>query len=326
MSLRRLSAAFLGLLLLSACAPMIQHAARPPAGFQGPRLEADRFVSFDGVALGLSRWEPAGEPWAVIVGLHGINDYGNAFWMAGPWWARDGIATLAFDQRGFGRSPQRGVWGGPLMAEDVRTLCALARARYPHAIIAVAGESMGGAVALDAFGSARPPDADRLVLLAPAVWGWSSQPLINRVALWVGARVIGSRVIEPPRRLASHYTASDNTDELLRMGRDPEMIWGTRPDAVYGLVTLMERASKASGSVRAPTLYLYGAHDQFVPAAPSFAAAARLGPGARTAWYANGWHLLLRDEQAITVWRDVESFLRDPKAPLPSGAPPIPKP
>jgi hypothetical protein len=33
---------------------------------------------------------------------------------------------------------------------------------------------------------------------------------------------------------------------------------------------------------------------------------------------------LLVDKQAETVWRDVESYLRDPVAPLPSGAPKIP--
>ena len=178
----RLLALLTALACLSACAPLVQTAGRPPLGFSGPRLEADRFISFDGTALGLSRWEAKGEPWAVIIGLHGMNDYGNAFWMAGPWWAERGVTTYAYDQRGFGRSPERGVWGGEaLMTEDLRTICALARKQHPHAVIAVVGESMGGAVAIDAFASDRPPDADRLVLLAPAVWGWSSQPAVNRV-------------------------------------------------------------------------------------------------------------------------------------------------
>ena len=50
----------------------------------------------------------------------------------------------------------------------------------------------------------------------------------------------------------------------------------------------------------------------------------RLPAGDRTAWYAQGWHLLLRDKQAHNVYEDVAAYIRDPAAPLPSGAPPIP--
>ena len=58
----------------------------------------------------LSGSPEAAEPWAVSIGLHGMDDYANAFHLAGPYWAKAGIVTLAYDQRGFGRSPGRGVW------------------------------------------------------------------------------------------------------------------------------------------------------------------------------------------------------------------------
>jgi acylglycerol lipase len=312
--------------LLAACAPTVQRAAPPVAGFRGPRLTDEWFVSFDGAALGLTRWDAVGgEPWAVIVGLHGMNDYAGAFHMAAPWWARHGITTYAYDQRGFGRSPHRGVWGGEaLMAEDLRVAVRLARERHPTSLIAVVGESMGGAVAISAFASGEPPDADRLVLLAPAVWGWSSQPLPYRTLLWFSAHVAGSRVIKPPAWITQNIRASDNDEELVRMGRDPLMIWGARNDAIYGLVQLMERAWGLIGRLRVPTAYLYGANDQIIPAEPSFEAAARLKPTDRTAFYERGWHLLMRDLQAEAVWRDVGGFIRNPSAPLPSGAPPLP--
>jgi acylglycerol lipase len=78
--------------------------------------------------------------------------------------------------------------------------------------------------------------------------------------------------------------------------------------------------------LKTPTLYMYGAHDEIIPKRPSQEAAARLPAGDRTAYYANGWHLLLRDLQAQIVWADVAAYIRDPAAPLPSGAPPIPPP
>jgi alpha-beta hydrolase superfamily lysophospholipase len=312
-------------LVLAACAPTVQRAGQPGLGFQGPRLEADDVISFDGARLGLSSWTPKdSEPWAVIVGVHGMNDYAAAFHLAAPWWAEHGIATFAYDQRGFGRSPRRGVWASEeVMAEDLRTVTALVRQRYPKAQIAIAGESMGAAVAIEAFASPRPPAASRLILVSPAVWGWSSQGASNRAALWVTAHVAGPMVINPPRFITDHISASDNIDELVRMGNDPLELWGARADALYELVDLMQHAWADIGRVQAPVLDLHGAHDEIIPAKPALQAAARLKPTDRSADYARGWHLLLVDKQAETVWRDIAAFIANPDAPLPSGAPPI---
>lgn len=313
-------------LMLTACTPLVvQQAGRPELGFQGPRLERDAFVSFDGARLGLTTWEAQGEPWAVIVGVHGMNDYANAFHLAAPWWASQGVTTIAYDQRGFGRSPQRGVWGGDdLMVEDLRTIVALARTKYPNAVIAVAGESMGGAVAIEAFASDRPPAADRLVLLSPAVWGWKTQPLPNKTLLWFAARFTGPKVYTPPDWLVSKVSPTDNREELIAMGRDPLMVWGARSDTIYGLVRMMQHAWDQVGSVKAPAVYFYGAHDQIIPRRAAFSAAQRLRPTDRSAYYAKGWHLMTRDHQGPVVWADILAFVKDPQAPLPSGAPTIP--
>jgi alpha-beta hydrolase superfamily lysophospholipase len=310
---------------LAGCAPTLQQAAQPDAGFAGPRLEDHAFVSFDGARLGLSHWDAPGEPWAVIIGLHGMNDYANAFHLAGPWWAARGVATLAYDQRGFGRSEPRGIWApDALRIADLRTITALARHRWPHAIIAIAGESLGGAVAMETFASDDPPRADRLILLAPAVWGWSDQPILNRAALWVAAKLAPAKVFTPPSWLTSHVRASDNIPELYAMGADPLMIWGARSDALYGLVETMQRAHAAAARLGGvPTLYMAGAHDEIIPPSATRDAVRRLPPSVRTARYAQGWHLLLRDLNAALVWQDTLSFIRDPKAPLPSGAPPL---
>ena len=313
-------------LSLAACAPMVQQVGRPGLGFSGPRLEQGAVVSFDGARLALTAWTPKDrEPWAVIVGLHGMNDYANAFHRAAPYWAEQGIATYAYDQRGFGRSPGRGVWAGEAtMTEDLRTVVALVRQRYPHAVIAVAGESMGAAVAVEAFASDRPPAADRLILVSPAVWGWSSQPPPNRAALWLAAHIDGPAVINPPRFVTDHISPTDNVPELIAMGRDPLMLWGARADTLYGLVNLMQHAWRDLGKAAPPTLDLHGEHDQIIPRRPALQAAARLRPSDRSADYAKGWHLLLVDLQAPVVWRDVAAFIAAPDAPLPSAAPPIP--
>ena len=311
------------LLVLAACAaPHVQPPLTPPAGFAGPRIEAEAFVVDDGARLPYLRWGPE-QPRTVVVALHGMNDHSAAFRLAGPWWAERGIATYAYDQRGFGDAPGRGIWAGEAqMAEDLRTVVALVRARHPDARITVAGESMGGAVAISAFASDRPPAADQLILLAPAVWGWSSQSLPNRASLWAAARLMGPRSVTPPDWAVRRIRATDNLIELVANGNDPGFIRSTRFDTLSGLVDLMESATVKLGQVRAPTLLLYGAHDQIIEKGPMRRALIRAGdpPNLRTAWYPDGWHLLNRDLQAEVVFRDVEAVLRDPDAALPSGA------
>jgi alpha-beta hydrolase superfamily lysophospholipase len=326
--MRRVLVLVLAAMALVACAPIVQQAGRPPTGFSGPHLEADRFVSFDGARLGLNVW-PAegGEPRVVIIGLHGMNDYAGAFRTAAPYWAKRGVTTYAYDQRGYGRSPERGVWGGEeLMDEDLRTMAVLVRQRHPHATLAVVGESMGSAVGITAFASDRAPDADRLVLLAPAVWGWSSQPLPQKLSAWVAGRTFRSATIEPPRFVARRIRPTDNIELWREISRDPHMLWNTRFDAIYGIIDLMDEAWKSTGRIKVPTAYFYGENDQVIPPRPSFEAAARLKPSDRTAWYPHGYHLLLIDKHANAVWDDVLAFIENPSGPLPSGAPAMPKP
>jgi esterase/lipase len=89
-------------------------------------------------------------------------------------------------------------------------------------------------------------------------------------------------------------------------------------------VKLMTHAAADVGEDHLPTLYLYGAHDDIIPKKAAFKAVKGLQPSDRTAYYAAGHHLLTRDHQGPVVMADILAFIRDPSAPLPSGAPPIP--
>lgn len=315
-------AAIGGLFSVSACAPTVRGLKTAPFSFNGPRLEPDALIASDGARLPMQVWAPAAEPWAVMVALHGMNDYSNAFHLGAPWWADQGVATYAYDQRGFGRTADRGYWAGAdALAEDLRTAVALVRQRHPKALVAVLGHSMGGAVAIHSFASANPPAADRLILAAPAVWGWSRQALPNRLALWLSAHTFPMSRLSAPDWLVRKVQASDNIEELIRMGRDPNLIFKTRVDAVYGLVGLMQLADKELALVKAPAFYLYGARDKIIPRSATRHAILGLKPSDRLAYYADGYHLLNRDLMGPTIWADVLSYLKDPAAPFPSGAP-----
>jgi alpha-beta hydrolase superfamily lysophospholipase len=274
--------------------------------------------AIDGYRLPLRHWPADGPPRAIVIGLHGFNDYSNAFAEPAAWFARRGIATYAYDQRGFGATEDAGYWAGTeALVADLDAVVTAVRARHPGVPVTLLGESMGGAVIMVTMAGPQPPPVAGIVLAAPAVWGWSTLPAVARGALWVGAYTMPWNLLVPPRNL--RIRASDNTAMLRALGRDPLVIKRTRIDAVYGLTDLMEEAWSDAGRIRAPTLLLYGAKDQLIPPKPVAQVGAALAPVARMAVYPSGWHMLLRDKEAEIVWRDVAAWTLDHAAPLPSG-------
>jgi hypothetical protein len=69
----------LAVFVVAACAPRLQDPGPDATRSMAPQLTADMFSTSDGVALPLRRWLPEGDPKAVVVALHGFNDYSNAF-------------------------------------------------------------------------------------------------------------------------------------------------------------------------------------------------------------------------------------------------------
>ncbi|HKY18656.1 MAG TPA: alpha/beta fold hydrolase [Rhizomicrobium sp.] len=298
-------------LLLPACAPRF---APPLDGHVIPILSDEAVIARDGFRLPLRHWDAeGGKPRAVIVALHGMNDYSNAFDMPGKVWAKLGITTLAYDQRGFGRSDRPGLWAGSdTMRTDLSDALAAARARYPGIPVFALGESMGGAVVLTALASPEPPAADGVILVAPAVWSRADMPLTYRAALYLAAHLLPGMILSnnAARRLV-RITPSDNESMLRALGRDPLFQKKTRTDALFGLVNLMDEARSAPGAIRnaPPMLFLYGANDQIIPAKPTEAVIAALDSKARVKRYEQGWHMLLRDLQGENVSRDVADWV-----------------
>jgi alpha-beta hydrolase superfamily lysophospholipase len=206
------------------------------------------------------------------------------------------------------------------MIADFKAAVGAVRARYPGLPLYALGESMGGAVVMSALAGGDPPSLDGAILSSPAVWARSTMPLIYRVALWIGARILPG--VKPSGQSLGRL-ASDNLEMLRENGRDPLFIKNTRIDAVHGLVNLMDDALAAASGVKGPALYLYGRNDQIIPPGPSAQAMGRLlagDPAARAAFYDRGWHMMLRDRNAPVVLGDIAAFIADRTAPLPSGA------
>ncbi len=305
-------------LVCTACSPMVN---RPGEEVQSPFLGRSHFTTEDGMVLPVRSWLPTTDSVkAVIIALHGFNDYSRFFNAAGEYLSQRGYASYAYDQRGFGNAPGRGLWAGvEAYADDLKAFSTQLRHRHPGVPLYILGESMGGAVAIVAMTSKHPPSSDGLILSSPAVWGRSTMPwyqsslldIMAHTAPWLSLTGEGLKIM-----------ASDNIDMLRQLGRDPLVIKSTRIDAMYGLADLMDAALDKASQIKTPTLVLYGERDQVVPREPVARMLEKMPrpPQTQVAFYENGYHLLLRDLQAEKPWNDIIAWMENRNAPLPSGA------
>ena len=307
---------FAVLLLAGGCGPTV--AAMGPPIIE-PALNGDHILTADEAKLPLRVWKPDGAPTAALVALHGFNDYSRSYEGPGAFWAEHGLITYAYDQRGFGKAPDHGLWAGTeTLIEDLRLATRLVGERHPGIPVYLVGESMGGAIVLAALGTGDPPAADGAVLAAPAVYGWRALPWYQSGALTFAAYVM-------PWGTATgrgiKVRPSDNIEMLRGLGRDPLVIKETRFDAIHGLVTVMDDALEAAPRLPVPALILYGRTEDLIPRGGREMLLDSLpGNGAwRLAEYAKGYHMLLRDLNAEQVLADIVAWSADPAGPLPSG-------
>jgi alpha-beta hydrolase superfamily lysophospholipase len=304
-------------LALSGCAPTIM---APGPGPTAPALLATSIRTDDGEELAMREWLPEGKPKAVILALHGFNDYSNAFTEPATRWAADGIATYAYDQRGFGVNPNAGYWAGTeRMVADLDVIAPLVRARHPDVPFYILGESMGGAVVMVAMGSDHPPEADGYILVAPAVRGRAALGPVASGGLWLVAHTIPYAKVTG-RNL--RIEPSDNIEMLRALSKDPVVIKQTRIDSLYGLVNLMDDALAASPHLKERALIMFGGEEQVVTLAAARDMIGQLPPHAplTVALYPEGYHMLLRDTHADLAINDVAGWVSDPATPLASGA------
>lgn len=283
------------------------------------RLRTAHFVAPDGAVIPVRTRMPSEAPKALVIAVHGFNDYSRAFETVAPRLGRAGIGMIAYDQRGFGMSAGTGTWAGlEHYATDLRSLTFSVQVKYPGVPIYLLGESMGAAVVISALSRHGDLPVTGVILSAPAVWSRETMPwyqlwvLESAAALFPEMRVTGSGL---------KVQASDNVEMLHELGRDPWVIKASRVDAIHGLADLMDIAQTEVARIPVPILVLYGGQDQIIPEVPVHQMVERLsGRGdVRLAFYPKGYHLLLRDLHAEIALGDIIAWISKPLAPLPSG-------
>lgn len=303
-------------LCLPGCAPRVQPYVPPQTS---PEIIDNGLMTGGPAVLPLRRWMPGeGKPLkAVIIAVHGFNDYSNAFVNPGYYLAARGVGMYAYDQRGFGATEERGIWAGrDNLIGDLRQMVLAARQAHPGVPLYLLGESMGGAVVINALAEQDFPSVDGAILSAPAVWGSDTMPFFYRSALWLGAHTLPWKEVTGG---GLKIIASDNFPMLRAMGADPLIIKETRLDAIYGIANLMDDAARKAGEVKTPLLLLYGMNDQVIPPEPINDVADAFTTHYKLVYYPEGFHMLMRDLGSEVVMNDILAWIDDRYAFLPSG-------
>ena len=296
------------ILMLKACAtPYVQKSSLQPTT---PVLEENFAIMGDGYRLPLTVWKASSKSRALLLALHGLNDYSNGLRSTGEHLARHDITTIAYDQRGFGKSDGHGLWhGSERMTEDLHTIINLLHNKHPNQPLYLLGESMGGAMLLAAMNQ-KPLPVDGIVVVAPAVWSRDGMPLYQRFALWVAAHTT------PSLKLTGEgldLRPSDNIEMLRAWGRDPLIIKSTRVDVLYGVSNLMDQAVASADDLISRMLILYGKNDDIIPHEPTCQWLHSLPPESshlrQTIIYEDGYHMLTRDLQAAVVLQDITNWI-----------------
>jgi acylglycerol lipase len=304
-------------LALTGCAQEID---RPGPEVMRAETTGDAFIMPDGMRLPYRTWLPKGEPKAVVLALHGMNDSRDAWEIPAPKFAEAGIAVFSPDQRGFGATTTRGHWPGTQgLVDDARVMTRLVHQRYPNVPEYLMGESMGAATLMVMSTEPGTPHVAGYILVAPAVWGRAEMNPAMRFVLWAADTLVPGMLLENHGEVK--ITASDNHAALVRLSNDPLTIHATRVDATEGLVDLMDGALASAQRFHQHALFLYGGHDDLVPKRATLATWRALhDPGATLAYYPDHYHLAMRDLGRDKVIDDVIAWMKQPGVALPSGA------
>ena len=296
-------------LLTTSCT---SHYAVRGESVQAPRLAESHFVGSDGASLPVDIDHAAENPQAVVIAVHGFNDYRGAFELIIPHLVNHHITVYSFDQRGFGQTEQRGYWPGTAsLIQDLAELVVEVRQTHPRLPLYLLGDSMGGAVTMVSLLQEDFPEVEGVILNAPAVWGGESFNLFYRGVLWLASKVMPGKIVTGS---GVKIKVSDNIPHLRKMGKDPHLIRRTRIDTLRGLVGLMDDAVEAGErfhQTQTPVLFLYGLKDEVIPRRSVCKFMTNFTGQTDYSFYDNGYHLLLRDKNAYLVWEDIVSWIKD---------------
>jgi len=279
-------------------------AAKPVKASAGARP-----VWVKGIKVPMRSWIPEDKPREVILCVHGLGFSGESFTEFGRQMAARNSAVYAMDVRGFGAWMNRKgqeLCDFEACLTDVEASLKMLRKSYPGTPIYLAGESMGGAIALAA--TSRYPDlVDGLI---------SSVPSSDRYAKASTEMIVGmhyvtnkDKPIDISEEVVSRATASKHLRSKWR--QEPHNRMKITPKELKQFEDFMKGNNDAAALIqRTPVLMLAGFKDKLVKPEGTIELFNALScPDKLLMVVGDGEHLLLEENQLteqleglITTW------------------------
>jgi alpha-beta hydrolase superfamily lysophospholipase len=232
-----------------------------------------RLRTADGLGLFAREWRPKGKVKGVVCVLHGLGEHGGQYVEVAEAFVAAGIAFIAIDLRGHGRSDgKRGhTPSHDALLDDVDAMLAGAAERHPGVPRFLYGHSLGGNVVLN-HALRRQPQITGVIATGP--WLRLTDDLV-----WY--KRIPATILEPFLPTLSFSTTTDRDEILEEVGvrRNAELF--------HNLITirLLIRtrragiwAAKHGGLLSVPTLVIHGERDPVADPKASLDFARGAGP------------------------------------------------
>lgn len=258
-----------------------------------------------GLDIAAAEWRPDA-PRGVIALVHGIGEHYGRYEHMIAWYGAKGLATVAFDLPGHGRSKgKRGHSSYAAIAAEIDRLVEEARKRFPGLPVILYGHSLGGALSLNWLLLRKPT-------LAGAVIG--SPGLVPATPV-PAAKMALARFMA---KVAPSFTLPNDL-ELSGLARDPAVAERYKADPlVHNLISarlgldLIERGQAIIADARTitlPLLLLQGSADRLVDpkATERFAAAA--GPNVEFKRYEGWYHELHNEPEKEELFKSVLAWI-----------------
>ncbi|HEY9788424.1 MAG TPA: alpha/beta fold hydrolase [Candidatus Obscuribacterales bacterium] len=202
-------------------------------------------------------------PRAVILCIHGLGLHGSSFEQFGKAMSQLGYAVYAIDVRGFGSWMEaKGHQNVDFQAclDDVKSTLEVVRRANPGVPVFLLGESMGGAIALQAT-AAWPDLVDGLISAVPAAERFQQKKTDLKVAL----HLLTFRKVNVEKDVVNKATKNPELREEWK--DDPLSKMNLKPKELIQFQAFMNRNhEKAKDIVKTPVLMVQGGKDKLVKA------------------------------------------------------------
>ena len=253
--------------------------------------------------------EPKAQPWAVLLCIHGLSLHGTNYDAFAHRMAAQGVPTYAIDVRGFGSWQNLNDAHRVDLKEalnDIHRALESLRDAHPDLPIVLLGESMGGALALQAAAQ-NEELIDGLICCVPASKRKGQKMTSAKVAVGLLTAPhkqlhAGPAVVKRATQNPELVEAWQEKDEMARMKLSAK-------ELLDFAVFCSHNASAAQHVADVPVLFVQGAKDQLIKPEGTLVLYQKLSTRQKSLYMVNSEHLIFEHNQFsdevvehVTAW------------------------